>query len=241
MPPDPVTARARISERNRQRVLKCWADPAYRRRMLSMLKRTHADPAYRRRMSRAIKAKWHDPLYRRRLSRISKARWADPRYRRRISLRRKTMWTDPEYRRRAGQLRKKVWADPTYRRRLLKVRIEAWRRWRATDAWKYIAKPNKLERSVQKALNRWFPGEWRYNKGVVVLDSLVPDFVNVNGRKTLIEVHGDYWHRNDPVTRKTRRYARLGFKCIVVWEREFKKNPDILRKRVVAALQRGAK
>ena len=85
---------------------------------------------------------------------------------------------------------------------------------------------------MQKALNRWFPGEWRYNKGAVVLDSLVPDFININGRKAVIEVFGNYWHRPDEIAQKRRRYRRLGFQCVAVWEKDFNSDPELLRQGV---------
>jgi len=98
----------------------------------------------------------------------------------------------------------------------------------------WAAQPNVLERRVQKALNRWFPKEWRYNRGAVVLGGFVPDFINVNGRKAVVEVFGDYWHRNDSAVRKRMHYRRLGYQCVIVWEKEFKKDPTILRDRVEA-------
>lgn len=88
---------------------------------------------------------------------------------------------------------------------------------------------------MQARLNRWFPGEWAYNPGTTVINGFVPDFINVNGHKLLIEVHGDYWHRHDTLGRKRRRYARARFRCVFIWEREFKRNPDLLRRRVERA------
>jgi len=52
--------------------------------------------------------------------------------------------------------------------------------------------------------------------------SVNPDFINVNGAKKVIEVFGDYWHRNDN-GRREKQLKNYGYKCIVIWESEFKK------------------
>ena len=70
-------------------------------------------------------------------------------------------------------------------------------------------------------LNNRFPGEWLYNgSGVqgVVLGGKIPDFVNVNGKKSVIEVFGTYWHSEEEVEEKIKHYKQFGFDCKVVWE-----------------------
>ena len=68
-----------------------------------------------------------------------------------------------------------------------------------------------------------FPGEWMYNgdgsQGVVI-GGKIPDFVNVNGKKEVIEVFGTYWHGEDEVEQKIAHYKKYGFKCIVLWDYE---------------------
>jgi len=68
-----------------------------------------------------------------------------------------------------------------------------------------------------------FPGEWMYNgdgsQGVVI-GGKIPDFVNINGKKEVIEVFGTYWHGEDEVEQKIAHYKKYGFKCIVLWDYE---------------------
>ena len=206
-----------------------WTDPVFQRRMSQCMKAAAADPASKRRKSLRTKSLWADPGFRKRHAQAI----SDPEYRRRQSHQAKAQWADPAYRRRESCRMKAMWTNPVYRRH----REKAWRTWWESVARKraFIASPNKLERKVQKALNQWFPKEWRYNRGIVVLDGMVPDFVNVNGRKAVIEVNGDYWHRTvHPENRKPARYRRLGYRCVVIWEREFKRDPSILRRKVEA-------
>ena len=81
------------------------------------------------------------------------------------------------------------------------------------------------EREVEFYLNLHYPGEWLYNgsgRGVeeTVIGGRIPDFINVNGKKAVIEVFGEYWHAPEELEPKVAHYARYGFSCIVLWEYE---------------------
>lgn len=61
-----------------------------------------------------------------------------------------------------------------------------------------------------------------------------PDFANCNGKKDVIEVFGDYWH-SAKVTKehwertelgKMMTYGSLGYRCLVIWERELNNLPE---------------
>jgi len=58
-----------------------------------------------------------------------------------------------------------------------------------------------------------------------------PDFV-VNGQKKIIEVFGDYWHRNDNPQNLIDLYIQVGLKCLVIWEKEIYKNSEQVKERV---------
>ncbi len=98
-------------------------------------------------------------------------------------------------------------------------------------------RPNKPEKIMLDLLTKYFPNTFKYNGDFsqkVVINNLVPDFVSCNGKKLLIEVFGDYWH-NDKV-RKIRWnytefgrkavYSQLGYKTLIVWEKELKNNTE---------------
>ena len=88
--------------------------------------------------------------------------------------------------------------------------------------------PNKLETSVQQYLDSNFPNQWKFNDGEFLISGFYPDFVNVNGQKAVIEVFGDYWHRGENPQRKISIYKKAGYECVVIWEREFKADPELL-------------
>ena len=75
----------------------------------------------------------------------------------------------------------------------------------------------------------------------MVLGGKVPDFVNINGKKQVIELFGDYWHgekrtkknKETAEREKIEHYAQFGFGCLVVWECELK-DLETLEKKLLA-------
>lgn len=84
-------------------------------------------------------------------------------------------------------------------------------------------KPSNPELIIQDYLSKHFPNEWIYNgdcSNGVVLGGKVPDFVNVNGEKIVLECFGRYWHQEDEIPILKAIYATYGFSCIIIWEDE---------------------
>lgn len=95
--------------------------------------------------------------------------------------------------------------------------------------------PNNLELLVDKILREKQPNEWKYNGNFeqgVMIGGMIPDFVNVNGEKKVIEVFGQYWHSNELTKEHWKRtefgrkaaYSQLGYTCVVLWEEELRKD-----------------
>jgi very-short-patch-repair endonuclease len=96
-------------------------------------------------------------------------------------------------------------------------------------------KPNKPEEKLGRLLHKLFPGEFRLNvKQGMVIGGKVPDFVNVNGHKVLVELFGTYWHgpkrtgQSNQMAERSRKtlFKKWGFDTVVVWEHELKNNPE---------------
>lgn len=51
--------------------------------------------------------------------------------------------------------------------------------------------------------------------------------MNVNGRKLIIEMFGDYWHEGDNPAERARIFASFGYQTLVVWEKELKDVPNV--------------
>lgn len=68
-----------------------------------------------------------------------------------------------------------------------------------------------------------FPGEWAFNSNYqqgITIGRKVPDFVNVNGKKAVVEMFGHYRHPDWHEKVWIEHYAKYGYKCTVVWEEE---------------------
>lgn len=65
-----------------------------------------------------------------------------------------------------------------------------------------------------------------------------PDFINVNGKKEVVEIFGRYWHtKGQGLSGKTREenktkehYKNYGFDCIVIWDDEIDNKQLVLEK-----------
>jgi len=103
---------------------------------------------------------------------------------------------------------RRSWQNPEYVKKQMKARG---------------VRPNMQEMKLQSFLNKYFPNEWLYvGDGELVIGGKVPDFMNVNGKKWLIELYGDYHHQGQNPQDRIDFFSRYGYKTLVIWERELK-------------------
>lgn len=113
---------------------------------------------------------------------------------------------------------KEKWKDPEF----FKERMKS-----------FGVKPNKLELKFEKFLNENFPNEWKYvGDGQVILGGKCPDFINVNGKKQIIELYGDYWHKGQNPEDRIKIFEPFGYKTLIIWEKELK-NLDQIKERIL--------
>jgi len=116
-----------------------------------------------------------------------------------------------------GEKSKEMWGNPEFIKKV-------------TDGWHTKTKP---ERQLDSLLQTLYPREFTYNgdySAGISLDGLIPDFVNINGKKQVVEMFGDYWHKYEEIEEKTERYAKIGFSSLFIWESELKNIEEIIRK-----------
>jgi G:T-mismatch repair DNA endonuclease (very short patch repair protein) len=58
-----------------------------------------------------------------------------------------------------------------------------------------------------------------------------PDF-KVPHQNKVVEVYGDYWHRNDDPQELIDLYKQAGLDCLVIWEKEIKQTPEIVSAKI---------
>lgn len=127
--------------------------------------------------------------------------------------------------RKMSAAQKKRWQSADYREQQI---IAGKKRWQERDFFEKVLrsrnmKPNKSELHLQDILDRHFPGEWKFvGDGQVNLGGQFPDFINVNGKKEVIELFGTYWHSLFDVAKKKTHYKQYGFVVAIIWEDELK-------------------
>ena len=120
-----------------------------------------------------------------------------------------------------------------------KMSEAAKRHWQDSDYIKKVfdglnMKPNAQEKKVGAILQKHVPDEYAYNGDFscgITIGGKIPDFVNVNGEKIVIEVFGPWhdekymrehfgdnipWKRTEFGTKAI--YSQFGFKCVVLWQ-----------------------
>jgi very-short-patch-repair endonuclease len=252
-------------------IKKKWQDEQYRQRVSKGMKPIMSSPEYRRKQSRVHKTLWQDPMYREihldpwlemvaearrrmgtefklKITKTVKKLWQDPLFREKHSKAMRDLWKDPDYRdkhegtKRSPQfieaLRKRTimrWQDPDYRQK-------------AVRAW-YLAnnkRPTEPEKQLGELIQQTCPNEYRYvGDGQVIIDGKCPDFINCNGQKRIIEMFGDYWHKQRVKDRtdykrteegRKEAFAKLGYETLVIWEHELKQPETVVAKIKVFAL-----
>lgn len=108
---------------------------------------------------------------------------------------------------------------------------EGKRRWVET----HLRGKQHVQTEPEAFIERWLegnrPGEWKYvgASKEVSIGGKFPDFININGKKEVIEVFGVYWHSPDEVQEKKDHYKKYGFDCKVIWEFECYDSEEIER------------
>ena len=122
-----------------------------------------------------------------------------------------------ETKKKLSEINKRKWQNPDYFQRMFRA---------------FAIRPTKPEIFLTNFLQQILPNEYKYvGDGQFILGGKCPDFMNVNGQKKLIELYGDYWHRNDNPQDRINLFKEHGFDTLVIWESELKDNN--LRERIV--------
>lgn len=119
---------------------------------------------------------------------------------------------------------------------------------------------NKKEIYLNDILFELFPFTWKYvGNGQIIIGGKCPDFINVNGKKLIIELYGDYWHAN-PLKYKEdnilikfggshlvkdiwegdrirlEKFKEFGYDCLIIWESELM-NKKILIEKIISFME----
>lgn len=102
---------------------------------------------------------------------------------------------------------------------------------------KSARRPNDYEKILDAILQDIFPGQWKYvGDGQLIINRKNPDWVNINGKKQLIELWGEYWHKHHDPNALCTHYKEYGYSTIIVWASELMK-PELLKQKLRIKLQ----
>lgn len=112
-------------------------------------------------------------------------------------------------------------------------------------------KPTKPEKELANLLNIILPNEYIYNgkfneENITLIGGKLPDFVNINGHKKLIEFNGCYFH-NCPICypnggrdntingfkesqERINYFKQYGWETLIIWEHELKNKNAVIDK-----------
>jgi len=211
------------------------------------LRKTLSNPEIRDEMARRTADQWKDEEIRRKRSKGVEKAWQEKRdnwivsfnaeeYLKRRSEISTALWKDKELVERIKQKHRDNWKDPMYRKKMLPALRKAQQTVRSNRG------KTGPEIFLEELLDEMFKGEWLFvgDKSFVV-DNLSPDFVNVNGKKKLIDLLGCYWHgclvcgyegvgksvREHELGNRTERFSNFGYEIMYIWEHELKDKEKI--------------
>lgn len=84
-----------------------------------------------------------------------------------------------------------------------------------------LPSPNKMESSLMELLEDMYPSEWKFvGDGTVFINGKCPDYININGQKKIIELWGDFWHKDQNPQDRINVFKPFGFDTLVIWGSE---------------------
>lgn len=190
-----------------------------------LVKQALTDPQWRIDQSARGKRNMQNPEYVAKLRNATVNLWKDPIYRATVLAHQKIAISTPEDKEKRREAGRKLWQDPAYRDKVITAVTAALRK-----------KPNQQEKRLDQILQKHLPGIYEFTgDGKVILGGMIPDFTDVNGRKDVLELFGDYWHTikkgwKDNELGKIMAYNALGYDCLVIWEHELKDEQAVVAK-----------
>ena len=81
--------------------------------------------------------------------------------------------------------------------------------------------PNISEMKIFKLLQQHYHDEWKYTgNGGIVINGKCPDFINANGKKQIIELFGEKWHKKEDEEIRKNVFKEYGFNTLIIWYKE---------------------
>jgi len=139
----------------------------------------------------------------------------------------KTRCQSPENKMRVSKQSKELWQKPEYRQKMLnRMNTLGFHEKRTAGLLTQPTKPESIFGNLTpNTIHYTGNGSWwrrlllRLSNGEYIEVNKNPDF-KVDGQRKVIEIYGDYWHRNDKPQDIIDAFARISYQCMVIWEHE---------------------
>lgn len=126
----------------------------------------------------------------------------------------------PEHCANMGKGKKLAWQDPEWRDKVVK----------AQRIGKHTH-PNHAETEMLELLNQLYPRQWAFvGDGSLIINGKNPDFINTNGRKIIIELFGNYWHKKEEEQERIAIFDKYGFSTLIIWDTELPDKTELTKK-----------
>lgn len=139
-------------------------------------------------------------------------------------------WKNPETRQKRIDGIKRAWSDENRRKEWVSAANKA----------NSFHKINKIETKLKYILDDLFPNEYKYTgDGSIIIEGKMPDFININGQKKIIELFGNYWHKKEDEMIRMEYFNKYGYETLIIWEDEIKNLEAVKTKLIVFNMKGG--
>lgn len=185
--------------------------------------------ANRKKISNSGKRAWEDAQKRENIRDGIKEAMNRSDIKKRHSEKMKKTWQDPVKRKNMVDALKELQNRPGIKERNSKTNKDTWRNKTDQEKEEFLSKifksnerkPNKTEILVTSIIETSRPNEFKYvGNGQVWIAGKCPDWINVNGKKQVIEYFSNYWHKKEDEELRKSHFKKYGFDCLVIWQDE---------------------
>jgi hypothetical protein len=149
-------------------------------------------------------------------------------WKRRNSERLKILWKNKNYKKRVGNAiligqkkanfsermrdkMKKHWQNPEYKEKVIRATLKG-----------LLKRPTSLEQKFIEIIQKYNLPYKYVGNGSFLIGFKNPDFININGDKSCIEVANRFHHQGDWADKRREHFKKLGWDCAIIFEDEIK-------------------
>lgn len=122
-----------------------------------------------------------------------------------------------------SKLMKKLWKNEEFANKIVKAQ--------RLGENKVRNKPNKPETKVLKLCKKLKIKVKFVGNGKLVIGGMNPD-IKIVAQKKVIELFGNYWHRDQHPNSRIRKLSKYGWRCLVIWQSELR-NLEKVKRRIL--------